>query len=292
MSSSALALAAAQTPPRALYGVVGWPVGHSLSPLLHTQAFQLLGHPGAYMAMPVPPDRISGFLAAARTGALSGLPLSGLSVTIPHKAAAMAVADEVSERARRVGAVNTLVWRDGLIFGDNTDVAGFLAPLRDLPKPESALVLGAGGAAAGVLAGLEELGVTRVTVTARTRERAEETARPFGARIVDWEERDAVEAVLVVNATPLGMSGRFENETPYPAERFEPGMTAYDLVYVPARTRFLREAEAHGAATIPGLPMFVAQAQAQCRLWTGREFPADWGAAIVEAALTMRAMRA
>jgi shikimate dehydrogenase len=138
----------------------------------------------------------------------------------------------------------------------------------------SALVLGAGGAARAVLAGLRELGLPAVAVCNHHRARAQKLAEEFGVRCVDWEDRAAYAAELVINATPLGMRGEREGQSPLPPEAWErmEVRMAYDLIYTPPATRFLTEAKAAGRRTQDGLAMFIAQAQAQFRLWTGREF--------------------
>jgi shikimate dehydrogenase len=201
-------------------------------------------------------------------------PIAGLSVTIPHKTAVMAYLDGVSELAARAGAVNTVYWRDGKLLGENTDVPGFCAPLEALPRlPSSALVLGAGGAARAVLAGLARLGVPRVTLSNRNPDKAADLAREFAVQVAPWEARGEIVAELVVNATPLGMAGPGVKETPYPAGNFRPGMIAYDLIYNPGQTRFAREARAAGCAAIAGLSMFIEQAAGQFALWTGLELP-------------------
>jgi len=266
--------------PERLFGIIGHPLGHTLSPLVHNWGFARLGVKAAYMAFPTPPERLADLVAAVRA-----LPVSGLSVTIPHKEGVMPLVDEITEQARLAGAVNTLFWKNGKLVGDNTDVDGFLAPLAARPRPKSALVLGAGGAAKAVMAGLGMLGVKEVTVTNRHAERAEALARTFGAQPLDWEKRLEARADLVVNTTPLGMSGQDQARSPYTGHAWTPDQTAYDLVYNPARTTFLDEAQKAGAATIGGLEMFVGQAAKQFRLWTGKELPQDQAADLVRQAL-------
>nr|GBO97557.1 shikimate 5-dehydrogenase I alpha [Nitratidesulfovibrio sp. HK-II] len=211
--------------PRELYGIIGHPLGHTMSPLLHNWGFGLLDIPAVYMAWPLEPGRVGDFITAVRT-----LPIRGASVTIPHKQAVLPLLDGVSDRARAVGAVNTLYWRDGRLLGENTDVTGFLAPLRQRAaagwRCARALVLGNGGAARAVLAGLHELGpdgegvVGAVAVTGRNPEKAAPLAAEFGAAVVDWDARGAWGADLVVNTTPMGMSGERQGDTAYPAQGF------------------------------------------------------------------------
>jgi shikimate dehydrogenase len=251
------------------YGIIGYPLGHSLSPLIHNRAFADLGVDASYAAWPLPPGELEAFMASVRT-----LPISGLSVTIPHKTAVMRYLDGVSGTASRAGAVNTVYWRGGELLGENTDVSGFVAPLKELPRrPSSALVLGAGGAARAVLAGLTGLGVTCITLTNRNPGKAAALAREFKTTVTTWDNRGEIPAELIVNATPLGMAGPGADQTPYPAQSFGPGMIAYDLIYNPGQTRFLREAREAGCTTITGLPMFIEQAAGQFHLWTGLDLP-------------------
>jgi shikimate dehydrogenase len=257
--------------PTSLYGIIGMPLGHSLSPLIHNRALALTGQSGVYMAWEISPQALAGFITAART-----LPISGVSVTIPHKQAVMPLIDGLSSRAKAVGAVNTLHWQDGKLLGDNTDVSGFLAPLRKLPAPpESALVLGVGGAARAVFAGLAELGVKNILACARDENKAQKPCADFKARFVPWSGRTGAvrQSQLIVNATPLGMSGAYQDLSPLDGICLSPNQTIYDLVYNPLRTALLKQAGDHGCRTIDGLEMFTAQAAGQFRLWTGQNFP-------------------
>lgn len=257
--------------PTAVYGIIGYPLGHTLSPLLHTTAFRELGIPAALVPWPVESERLGAFVEAVRL-----LRIRGCCVTIPHKEDVIPFLDRISDRAESVGAVNLLYWDGDALCGDNTDVPGFIAPLSELPAPapgSRALVLGAGGASRAVIAGLKTLDY-RVKVTNRTERTARLLAEEFDLEAVPWEDRGKTEAELVVNTTPLGMKGKFEEETPYPAESFAARSgVAYDIVYTPLRTRFLREAEAAGWRTVSGLGMFIAQADFQFGIWTGRGLP-------------------
>ncbi len=272
-------------PPQYLYGIIGHPLGHSLSPLLHTWAMERAGHPGAFYAWPVQPERLADFIRSIRQ-----LPVHGLCVTIPHKTAVLPLLDGLTDEAQGVGAVNTLFWREGALWGHNTDVAGFLAGLRDFCKtrdtPQFALVLGAGGAAHAVLYALKSLGVKSVGLAARNAQAGAELAARFGARFVPWEERAAWPAQVVVNTTPLGMAGAAgEGKTPLSAADFAnlrsawagdlppSDCLAYDLVYNPLETPFLRAAAAAGWAVQAGLTMLAAQGLAQFELWSGKTAP-------------------
>ena len=253
--------------PEKLFGIIGHPLGHSLSPVLHNWAFQELGLPFVYCRWPVAPEALADFMAAVRV-----LPLSGLSVTIPHKQSVRAFLDGESDSAAAIGAVNTVYWEQGKLLGENTDVRGFVEPIQGR-RFSSALVLGAGGASRAVLAGLRELGVAELFLTNRSADKAKKLAAAFGARVVPWEERTRCAANLLVNTTPLGMQGENQNASPWPADRFAPGQVAYDLVYNPQQTRFLSEAGEQGLECIDGLSMFIGQAALQFRLWTNRQLP-------------------
>ena len=259
----------APKPPTQLFGIIGHPLGHTMSPALHNWGFKRMGVDGEYRAFPTPPEELDTFMKQLRE-----LPIMGLSVTIPHKLAVMEHLDGASARVKAVGACNTLYWEGDRLLGENTDVTGFVAPLRELAVvPGSALVLGAGGAARAAVAGLVELGVADVGVSARDAAKAEALAGDFGAVALPWEDRGFAEAELIVNATPLGMLGERREMSPLPeTARLGPGQVAYDLVYNPVDTRFLRQAAAHECLTIDGLSMFIHQAAEQFRLWTGHVF--------------------
>lgn len=262
-----------------LFGILGHSLGHSLSPVLHTWSFQRIGVPAVYLVWEVKAEALPVFMQSVRV-----LPIDGASVTIPHKEAVIEHLDGLSDAAQRIGAVNTLYWRDGRLLGGNTDVVGFLAPLLGRSFT-SAMVLGAGGAARAVLAGLQELGVDTIFITNRSAQRAEKLAREFEVTAVDWEQRTAYSAQLLVNATPLGMLNKAVDDSPWPPNAFEPGQTAYDLVYNPLKTCFLREAEEAGCDIVDGLAMFLGQAAEQCRLWTGKELPTREGRELLAARL-------
>ena len=264
-----------------LYGIIGHPLGHSLSPVLHNWMLARAGHPGIFEAWPTPPEDLAKFVKRVRS-----LPIHGLAVTIPHKTAVLPLLDGLTAEARAVGAVNTLFWREEALWGHNTDVTGFLAPLRTFcaknGTPRSALVLGAGGAANAVLYGLQSLGIKDMRLAARNERSGEGLAARFGVSFTPWEKRAAAPAQLVVNATPLGMAGSAgAGESPLSDaefsalnEGFAPGgCLAYDLVYNPLQTPFLRVAETSGRTVQEGLTMLAAQGLAQFELWTGLDAP-------------------
>lgn len=256
--------------PDQLYGIIGHPLGHSLSPLLHNWGFQHHGIQAVYCKWPTPPGGLPEFITALRA-----LPIAGVSVTIPHKQSIMPFLDELSADALHVGAVNTLFWEKGKLFGENTDVYGFLAPLRRRKEPiHTALVLGVGGAARAVVRGLKGLGVTTILVSGRNPASSRSLADLAGCGWLDWEHRGQWSGDLLVNATPLGMTGQFEGLSPWPGETSGVRL-AYDLVYNPQETCFLQAAANSGTEIIQGLEMFLAQAQEQFRIWTRKELPAD-----------------
>lgn len=250
-----------------LYGVIGYPLGHSLSPLLHNTAFQALGRPALMFRWAVPPEGLADFMRAVRV-----LPVRGCCVTLPHKVAVVPFLDEVSPLVRRVGACNTLYWQGDSLCGENTDVTGFMTPLLPyaLPAHCPALVLGAGGAARAVVTGLQELGLHNIFVSARRQESTQRFCDEFAVTPIAWHDRGDVPVELVVNTTPAGMLGKDIESSAYPQDalRGRQGI-AYDIVYTPQETRFLYEAKQAGWQCIGGLAMFLGQAERQCALWTG-----------------------
>ncbi len=259
--------------PPNLYGIIGNPLGHTLSPVLHSTAFTLLGIPGILLPWQLPAEKLPAFVEAVRI-----LNIKGVAVTIPHKQAIMPLLDKISDRAHAVGAVNLLYWEGTLLVGDNTDVLGFAAPLTAIGLRHSAraLLLGAGGAARAAVVGLHSIGIDDITVADIAPDLAEMLANAFNLGTIAWDKRNAVEADIVVNATPLGMKGKFVGETPYPASWFSKSAgLAYDIVYTPQETRFLREAAEAGWQTVSGLDMFLGQADQQFFTWTGQHLPEE-----------------
>ncbi len=275
------ALRAATGPRTRLVGVIGSPITHSLSPRLHTAAFEALGLASAWRsaAFEVPPGGAVDALADMRRA-----DVTGLSVTMPHKADVAALVDECTAVARRLGAVNCVVNDGGVLTGTNTDGEGFVASLsRGVgfdPGEKRCLVLGAGGAARAVVLALAGAGASSVAVANRTPERAAAAAALAGpaGSVVDLLGpalvRALAEADLVVNATPVGMEGVADGaEWPADPRRLGPGQVAADLVYAPRPTPWLAAARAAGATTLDGLGMLVHQAASQLALWTGLDPP-------------------
>jgi shikimate dehydrogenase len=265
-----------------LLGIIGHPLSHTLSPVLHNWAFREMDIKGSYHVWDTPPEKLPAFMAALRT-----LPIHGASVTIPHKEAVMPLVDKLTHNARDIGAVNTLYWQDGKVWGDNTDVTGFMAPLLEHGTPPgTALVLGAGGAARAAVCGLHRAG-WKVLLSARTGGRADRLAQSFQAEHVPWSARHDVRPHLLVNTTPLGMSGPFQALSPW-KESLAGVSLVYDLVYTPRETPLLAQALREGVEVIHGLPMFVHQGLAQFERWTGQRFSLARAIALLEETLASR----
>jgi 3-dehydroquinate dehydratase/shikimate dehydrogenase len=260
-----------------IMGLVGSPVAHSLSPQMHNAAFEARGLDAVYL--PFETRDVRAFarrMAHPRTRELAWN-LRGFSVTAPHKSAIIEELDEIDAAAREIGAVNTVVCEGDELHGYNTDAAASLAPLRALIDLRGARValIGAGGAARALLWSLRE-SHARTTLFARDHERARTVAEQFDASSRQLEGAHFNEFDLVINATPLGTRGAREDETVASAAQLRGVRLAYDLVYNPAETRFLREARAAGCeACVGGLAMLVSQAAAQFELWTGASAPVE-----------------
>jgi 3-dehydroquinate dehydratase/shikimate dehydrogenase len=271
-----------------VYGVVAHPVRHSMSPAIHNAAFSAVGHDGIYLPMLVEPDYESFRNFMADFLNCDGMELSGLSVTIPHKANALRYLKEkcggVEELAERIGAVNTLIIRrEGrtLLSGKNTDYAAILDSITtELKTDRSGLrdlrvaVLGAGGTGRAAIAALAHYGA-KVVISNRTHERAKALADEFKCAAISLDELGRSDFDVLINTTSVGM---FPNINESPFGDHPPGFSqktiVFDTVYNPIKTRLLEQAENAGARTINGVEMFVRQAAAQFETWTGK--PAPW----------------
>jgi shikimate dehydrogenase len=250
-----------------LAGILGWPVSHSRSPRLHGLWLQRHAIDGAYVPLPVAPER---FGTAVRS--LADLGFRGANVTIPHKEAAFAVCDRVDPTAHRAGAVNTLVFRDGIIEGSNTDGWGFLANCAEsVPgwRADSGpvVILGAGGSARAIAAALLDAGCPQITLVNRTTARAEALARELGGAIDVAATPPLRDAAMLVNTTSQGMQGQPAltlDLSPLP-----PHAVVADIVYVPRETPLLSAARARGLATVDGLGMLLHQARPGFAAWFG-----------------------
>ena len=255
-----------------IYGVIGNPIGHSLSPHIHNAAFRSLEMNAVYVPFKVEGD-VCNFLEAYR-----GLPVHGYSVTIPHKEAVGAALDEVDAVSTEIGAVNTIVNRKGRLVGSNTDwTAATEAIESELPEGGLAgkrvALLGAGGTARAIASGLKARGAV-TTIYNRTPERAQKLAADVGC---GWRPMDAIESVqadVIANSTSVGMYPVVD-ASPVPASALKPDMVVFDAVYNPVWTRLLSEAAAAGCRTVSGLQMFVNQAAEQFKTWTGLDAPRE-----------------
>jgi shikimate dehydrogenase len=253
-------------------GVVGHPVKHSRSPIIHGYWLEQFGINGCYDRYDVKPEDFSHFVKT-----LSEQGLQGVNVTIPHKEAAFLALDEATDRARRLKAANTLWFENGKLWGDNTDSIGFLANL-DQGHPgwdinaKSALILGAGGAARAIIAGLQERNIEKITIVNRTRERAEELALMSGGQvaIAEWSKLSfqLEGADLVVNTTSLGMSG--QPDLDLSLDPLGKNALVTDIVYVPLETNLLKQARLRGNPVVDGLGMLLHQAVPGFEHWFGK----------------------
>lgn len=261
-----------------LAGVIGSPIGHSKSPQLHKHWLKTYGLRGYYIPMDVAASDLRSVLQT-----LPRMGFVGVNITIPHKEAALEIADLVTDRATLIGAANTLIFRkDGKIHADNTDGYGFIENLKSgapnwNPASGPAAVLGAGGAARAVVASLLDAGVPEVMLTNRTRIRAEKLADDFGNRVqvVDWVQAGNMleDAALTVNTTSLGMIGNPELRVPLDGLRKDSVVT--DLVYTPLKTHLLATAESIGCTTVDGLGMLLHQAVPAFERWFGQRPTVD-----------------
>jgi shikimate dehydrogenase len=267
-----------------LLSVIGYPIAHSLSPVMHNAAIAALGVDYVYVPFAIAPED----LPTAVEG-LRAIGVQGFNVTIPHKQAIMPLLAHVSELAQAVGAVNTVWWTEAGWSGTNTDVEGFVAPLRIASQDWSqsnAVVLGNGGAARAVVAGCAQLGFDQVQVVGRNAEKLQDFAKswinsPISVNLSThlWDELSNLlpHAQLVVNTTPIGMAPHpnVSPLTPEEGSLLPPNAIAYDLIYTPRPTQFLQTAKAHGAVTIDGLEMLVQQGAVGLKQWLQQAVPVN-----------------
>jgi len=258
-------------------GIIGYPIGHSMSPHMHNAVIKALDLDYTYIAMSVKPEA----LKVAVFG-LRALNFRGFNVTIPHKIAIVEYIDEINQGAKAIGAVNTVVNNDGKLRGYNTDYIGFIVPLKKMNfsiKDKNALVLGAGGAARAVLWGLISEGASRITVVGRNLEKLnalrDQFKEYFEIEIIDWNEDKYAErcktADIIVNTTPLGMHPKVDACPPIDWSCVNKKALAYDLIYTPAITKFLAQAKKNGNTILNGESMLVEQGAAAFKMWTSQE---------------------
>jgi len=272
-------------------GVMGYPIGHSLSPIMHNAAYAAMGLPWVYVPFAAPPAALATALAG-----LGALGVRGVNVTIPHKQAVIPFMAELTPAAAAVGSVNTVAITPAGLCGHSTDGHGFLRGLTERGFPVQgarAVVLGAGGAARAAVGALAGAGVAALTIVARTPARAADlpalaqrlAPAHIETALASWDDvgvRDLLaQAHLLVNATSIGMTPQHSDEAPVPADWLHPALWVYDLVYTPRRTALLRAAAARGCPVIDGVAMLVYQGAEAIAFWSGRPAPVT----IMEAAL-------
>lgn len=251
-----------------LFAVLGDPVSHSLGPLMHNTAFSDLGYNGVYLAFRVKD------IGKAVVG-IKALGIKGASITIPHKVSVMDFLDELDDTAKKIGAVNTIINRNGILTGYNSDGLGVVKALieKTTIKDKQVVILGAGGAARAIgFAIISEGG--RVTVINRTPFKGEELARDLGADFQPLSKLNKTACHILINTTPVGMMPDIDT-MPVRKQDLDKTMVVMDVVYNPLKTRLLRAAENIGCQTIDGVSMFVYQGAFQLELWTGMKAPVD-----------------
>lgn len=255
-----------------LAGVMGWPIAHSRSPLLHNHWFAELGLKGSYVPLAIEVPKLGAALRA-----LPALGFAGCNLTIPHKVEALGLIDRLDAAAKRIGATNTIVvGKDGELSGTNTDAWGFVQSILE-KRPDwraaagPALVVGAGGGARAIVDGLLEQGCRDIRIANRTRARGEDIAKDFGSYVasIAWDERFSAlaEAHLLVNATSQGMGGQAPLDLAL--DRLRPEALVADIVYTPLETKLLADARRRGNQTIDGLGMLIHQARLAFNAWFG-----------------------
>ncbi|NDJ18288.1 shikimate dehydrogenase [Myxacorys almedinensis] len=265
-----------------LLGVIGQPIEHSLSPILHNAALTEMELDYVYLPFAIAPGDLDAAIAGFRA-----IDLQGFSVTIPHKQAILSHLTGITDVAAAIGAVNTVWKTEAGWHGTNTDVIGFLAPLQALQTEwgsTCAIVLGNGGAARAVVAGCAQLGCAEIQVVGRNPDKLTQFLQSWhgsslapSLQTYPWDALPTLlsRADLVVNTTPIGMSPQVERSplTPMEIQQLKNGAIAYDLIYVPNPTLFLQHARSQGCITIDGLEMLIGQGAAALEIWTGRAVP-------------------
>jgi len=262
-------------------GIFGDPVSHSLSPAMHNAAFEELGLNWVYLPFHVSADKLSTAVKSVKV-----LKLAGVNITVPHKESVINYLDKLTEEADLIGAVNTVVNRDGCLTGDNTGGRGFIKSLEEVhfsPKGRAALILGAGGAARAVAVALIKAGCC-LALANRTLSKARKLAGLLRKRLDvqvpvykygDINEDKVREFDLIVNCTPLGMHPYVDSYPPLPLSSLRGEQLVYDLVYNPRETMFMRISREAGARTVSGLGMLLYQGVLAFELWTGKPAPVE-----------------
>lgn len=255
-----------------LFGLLGHPVGHSMSPIMHNDQFAFLGLDCYYHAFDVHPEKLENAVKG-----IKALGIYGFNVTIPHKVEIMKYLDEIDEEALQIGAVNTVVNRDGKLFGYNTDGKGFAVSLQTAAGADfldkKMLIVGAGGAARGIFVTLARMGANAIDIANRTVEKAEGliAGNPYpiqsGAKSIKEAEENLAEYQIIINTTSVGMSPKID-ELPLQLTNMKPGTILSDIIYNPLETKWLKEGKIVGAVTQNGVGMFVGQGALAFEMWT------------------------
>lgn len=262
-------------------GVIGYPIKHSLSPVIQNAAITKAGLDYAYIAMPIAPEN----LKTAIEG-LKAINFSGFNVTIPHKVTIMQYLDEIDDTAKFIGAVNTVKIENNKLYGYNTDVIGFINPLLKegfILKDKTVVIFGAGGASRAIICGLIQQKVAHIVLGVRNQAKGEKLANSFKHLIditaYDWHDeaftKYLAKADLLVNTTPLGMFPNVDSVVPVEWEKVKPNAFVYDIVYTPVKTKFLQEAQSYGHKILNGEKMLAEQGAASLYYWTGEKVDVD-----------------
>ena len=262
-------------------GVIGYPIKHSLSPVIQNTAIADSGIDYAYIAMEIAPEDLKTAVAG-----LKATGFCGFNVTIPHKVAIMKHLDEIDESAKIIGAVNTVQIKDSKMYGYNTDAVGFINPLKKERieiKDKTAVILGAGGACRAIICGLMQNGIKHIILGVRNQVKGEKLAQSFvdlvDIKAYDWLSEEfanwLLKADLLINTTPLGMQPNIDAMPPVDWEKVNKTAFVYDIVYVPAKTKFLQKAEECGHATLNGERMLAEQGAAALKIWSGAKINVD-----------------
>lgn len=268
-------------------GVIGYPIAHSLSPVIQNAAIEKANIDYTYIAMPIAPEDLQ-----TAVNGLKAAGFVGFNVTIPHKVAIMQYMDEIDEAAKIIGAVNTVAIRDGKFYGYNTDAIGFINPLIKANfslQNKTVVILGAGGACRAIICGLIQHGAKNIVLGVRNQAKGQKLADSFAdlqeVQAFDWHDEQFINwlgrADLLVNTTPLGMEPNVDTMPPIYWEDVNKTAFVYDIVYIPAETKFLREAKANGHQTLNGEKMLAEQGAAALHYWTGAEIDGDYMAQVL-----------
>lgn len=278
-----------------VYGILGWPVEHSFSPVLHNSAFQQTGLDCVYVPFPVKPADLARTMDGIRS-----MGISGVSVTIPHKSKVIDYLDEITPEAKLIGAVNTIVSKDGRLKGYNTDAPGFLSSLESeaavSPADKKVLILGAGGAARAVAVQMALAGASEILITSKTFEKVESIVNLINhsvrqcARSFIWSETEfrkiLPETDILINTTPVGMHPRVDEMPKFPLRYLPASALVCDLIYNPRETLLLKKSREQGCAAMNGMGMLLYQGAIAFELWTGVKPPIEVMKTALETVLT------